>query len=252
MEAITGAASPRAAAELEVEFCGATNVVLPGSSLSFGRLADIVIDDNPYLHRLLGVFVERDGLWWLQNVGSRIVLDVADRGSASIFSIKPGAQSPVPFGEALVRFSAGRSSYEISVRCAVQMEIPERVTPADGEHTITMGNLPMTRDQLRLVLALAEPSLRDPYQRELAIPSNRQAAQRLGWTITRFNRKLDNVCQKLSKRGVPGLHGDIAELATDRRRRLVEYAIASGMVTPGHLVLLDADPPGTTPPAAEP
>ena len=37
------------------------------------------------------------------------------------------------------------------------------------------------------------------------VPTNREAAQVLGWRITRFNRKLDNVCDRLSTAGVGGL-----------------------------------------------
>ena len=93
------------------------------------------------------------------------------------------------------------------------------------------------------VVALAEPALRDPFSRQISVPSNRQAALRLGWTLTRFNRKLDNVCQKLAKLGVPGLHGDLGELAVDRRRRLVEHAIQSGLVDTADLALLDVSEP---------
>ena len=57
------------------------------------------------------------------------------------------------------------------------------------------------------------------------------AAQRLGWTITKFNRKLDNVCEKLAKLGVRGLHGDASRLATSRKARLVEHALATQLVT---------------------
>jgi hypothetical protein len=62
---------------------------------------------------------------------------------------------------------------------------------------------------------------------------------RLGWKLTRFNRKLDNVCQKLAAQGVRGLHGAPGQLASSRRARLVEYAIAVRMVTRDDLVLLD-------------
>jgi hypothetical protein len=34
------------------------------------------------------------------------------------------------------------------------------------------------------------------------LPTSAAAAQRLGWSITRFNRKLDNVCDKLDRQGV--------------------------------------------------
>ena len=60
-----------------------------------------------------------------------------------------------------------------------------------------------------------------------AIPSSTDAAKRLGWTNTKFNRKLDNVCEKFERMGVRGLHGDADRLAANRRARLLEYALAA-------------------------
>jgi hypothetical protein len=61
--------------------------------------------------------------------------------------------------------------------------------------------------------------------------------------MTKFNRKLDNVCQKLKKAGVRGLHGGPDRLASDRRSRLVEYAVSVRLVTASDLRLLDAAAP---------
>ena len=97
----------------------------------------------------------------------------------------------------------------------------------------------MTPDQLRLVLALAEPALRGRARGGTAMPSSGDAAQRLGWTTTKFNRKLDNVCQKLAAQGVRGLHGEPGRLASNRRARLVEYALAVRLVTRDDLALLE-------------
>ena len=62
---------------------------------------------------------------------------------------------------------------------------------------------------------------------------------RLGWTLTAFNRKLDNVCDKLDRMGVQGLRGGPGQVATNRRARLVEYAVTSQDVTRADLALLD-------------
>ena len=71
------------------------------------------------------------------------------------------------------------------------------------------------------------------------LPSSAAAAARLGWPLTTFNRKLDNVCEKLDRIGVKGLRGGPGALATNRRARLVEYAVASRLVTADDLPLLD-------------
>ena len=56
--------------------------------------------------------------------------------------------------------------------------------------------------------------------------------------MTTFNRKLDNVCDKLDKIGVRGLRGVKGNLATNRRLRLVEYAVATRLVSQDDLYLL--------------
>ena len=117
-------------------------------------------------------------------------------------------------------------------------KFPDRPTePAGGNETI--GAVQFTPSQHLLILALAEPLLRNAVRGTSAIPTSAQAAARLGWPITRFNRKLDNVCDKLSRCGVAGLHGNEKRLAVNRRARLVEYAVASLLVEPSQLHLLD-------------
>ena len=58
--------------------------------------------------------------------------------------------------------------------------------------------------------------------------------------MTRFNRKLDNVCDRLARIGVGGLRGGQGRLASNRRARLVEFAVATRLVTRNDLYLLDA------------
>ena len=52
-----------------------------------------------------------------------------------------------------------------------------------------------------------------------SVPTSGQAAERLGWQLTKFNRKLDNVCDKLDRLGVRGLRGGPGKLASNRRAR---------------------------------
>ena len=84
---------------------------------------------------------------------------------------------------------------------------------------------------------MAETTLRDPHA-GADLPTNRAVARRLGWSITKFNRKLDNLCNRFATLGVGGLRGSIDHLATDRRRRLVDHAVESGLVSADELELL--------------
>ena len=53
--------------------------------------------------------------------------------------------------------------------------------------------------------------------------------------MTKFNRKLDNLCARFDRLGVPGLKGDVAGLASNRRERLVDHVITTGIIRPDDL-----------------
>ena len=93
--------------------------------------------------------------------------------------------------------------------------------------------------QKLLILALAEPMLTREGSGMSSVPTSAQASERLGWQLTKFNRKLDNVCDKLDRLGVRGLRGGPGKLASNRRARLVEHAVFSRLVTAEDLPLLD-------------
>lgn len=241
-------AAPRPATTPTIEFCGET-IVVDHQPFTIGRDADLVVDDdNRFLHRQFLALseqplAERGGLWLLANVGGQLTATVSDRDGRLEAFLAPGAYLPLVFDHTVVRFTAGPTTYEFTV------QLPDPAFAAsDVDHNeqgdTTIGRTVMTPDQLRLVLALAEPALIGTGRAGSTLPSSGEAAQRLGWTTTKFNRKLDNVCQKLAAQGVRGLHGEPGRLASNRRARLVEYALAVRLVTRDDLHLLDAaDPP---------
>lgn len=231
--------------ELRVEFCGEEYSATAGHRLTFGRSADIDIDENRFLHRVLGEFRFDNGLWWLHNVGSAIALSLVDDATTSLARIAPGSAMPIAFDASTLRFEAGGASYELSldvVRPPGAGPGAEPVVDASGrpiggggdgmdddaaQRTTTTANLPLTDDQFELLVALARPVMDNAEQ----LPTNRQLAHGLGWTVTRLNRKLDGLCAKYAKAGVSGLHGSTDRLAKDRRTRLAEHAIHSGIVS---------------------
>lgn len=230
--------------ELQIDFVGEIHALTPGDSLTFGRHGDLCVDeDNQYLHRLLGRFEHRSDVWWLVNTGSQIPLVVQDLTSRSQVTLAPGRDMALSFPNAAIQFSAGRQNYEIEVSTGIDDDGDTSVGDADDAPdegaTISIADLPLTDDQKRLIVVLAESVLRSTSV-DIELPTNKAAAHRLGWTITRFNRKLDNVCDRLSKVGVTGLRGNTGSLATDRRTSLVDHAVQSGLVTEADLVLLDS------------
>ena len=221
-----------------IDYVGELYSLEPGDTLEFGRNAQLVIDDNRYLHRRIGRFEYRNNLWMLSNIGRSLYITVLDTQTQSQSIIAPGRQGVLTFTPALVRFRAGRTTYELIVTGA---QMPPSSSDA-SDHTMdtfTFSHYPLTPTQRLLVVALAEETLREPGL-GVRIPNSNQVAGRLNWTITQFNRKLDNVCAKLTKAGIPGLHGAPGALASDRRRNLVEFAIQSGLVDADDLMLLDS------------
>lgn len=225
-----------------IEFCGET-IAVAHQPFTVGRDADLVVDDtNRFLHRRFLSLTRQHDIWLLNNVGDQLTATVSDAGGRLEAFLAPGAVLPIVFEATVVRFTAGPTTYELTIHLPDATFVGSEVGHDERGDT-TIGRVTMTPDQLRLVLALAEPALAGNGRSGTALPSSADAARRLGWTITRFNRKLDNVCQKLAAHGVRGLHGEPGRLASNRRARLVEYALAVRLVTPDDLALLDAADP---------
>ena len=221
-----------------LDFCGEGTHV-DRDTFTIGRDADLVIDDdNRFLHRHFLTLSSRQGVWLLTNVGGQLTATVSDVDGRLEAFLAPGAVLPIVFEQTLVRFTAGPTTYEFMIMLPRPSFAASRVDQADSGDT-TVGRVIMTPDQMRLVLALAEPALRGGNRAATTMPSSADAAQRLAWTTTKFNRKLDNVCQKLAAQGVRGLHGEPGRLASNRRARLVEYALAVRLVTRDDLELLE-------------
>ena len=226
--------------ELTIEFAGEAFTVEPDAVFTVGREGDLAIDDNLFLHRHFLSIENIEGLWLLSNVGSRLAATVTDSGGRVQAWLAPGARLPLVFASTAVIFSAGPTTYELTITVS-EPTFRETQSFEGDDGLSTIGDVPLTHSQRVMILALAEPVLRREGTGMSELPTSAQAAERLGWTLTRFNRKLDNVCDKLDRIGVPGLRGGARSYATNRRVRLVEHAIAARLVTREDLPLLDLE-----------
>ncbi|WP_062210457.1 hypothetical protein [Demequina oxidasica] len=225
-------------AEVTIEFGDVVYDLNGDESVTLGRAADLVVDDNPYLHRRLLQVSADSGVWWLANIGQSIPVSVAtDQGEFQAL-LGPGARLPIVFPRLRVMFTAGPNTYEVAITCHGSL-----LSPADPSDAVagdaTRVPLALTESQKLLVLALAEPMLLNPGHGLTTVPTSAVAAERLGWPVTTFNRKLDAVCEKLDRGGVDGLRGGAGNLASLRKSRLVEYALLARLVSASDLVLLD-------------
>ncbi|HIY23374.1 MAG TPA: hypothetical protein H9837_03565 [Candidatus Brachybacterium merdigallinarum] len=227
------------ASSISVEFCGEWYRVGEGEELTIGREADLnVDDDNPFLHRRFLSIVQVDAMWWLVNIGSRLSATITDGTGTMQAWLAPGAKIPLVFDVTQVVFTAGPTTYDLSVH-AESPDFERTVGADDPVGETTMGSVQLTPSQKLLILALAESMLTREGSGMSSVPTSAQAAKRLGWPLTKFNRKLDNVCDKLDRLGVRGLRGGPGKLASNRRARLVEHAVFSRLVSQEDLPLLD-------------
>lgn len=235
MRGLRGDAEETRTDSLRLEHLGEVRELVPGEDLRFGRSADLEVDDNPFMHRVVGRFVHREGVWWLQNHGTRLRIELIDADSGSVLVAAPGQQVPVLGESFLVRFSAGPTNYEITgTRTGPPLRIDSE-GEVFGTETIDFGSIPLSPEQHLLMVALYESRLRLG-----TIEGNTAMAQRLGWPVTKFNRKLDVICDKLARAGVPGVKGSSGSQAEGRRDALVSYALRLGLVGPNDLDLLRA------------
>lgn len=219
---------------LRIEYCGEWFDARAGEPFTVGREGDLVIDDNPDLESTLLVLTAVGGTWWIESSASTRGVQVSDPGGRVSAELLPGDRVPLVFGPTQVVFAAGRTTYEFTVHG----ELPYIATATSAELRPDRVELPrLTHNQKLLLVVLCERSLRQPGA-VADFPTSAEAAARLGWSLIAFNRKLDNVCDRLDRAGVAGLRGGRGSLATRRRARLIEYAIESRLVTVEDLALL--------------
>lgn len=234
--------NPQRPDELVLDFSGEVHRVSTREVFVIGRGGDLDIDDNPYLHRRFLVLSHDNGLWWIANDGSRLSATLTDGDGLVQSRLAPGARMPIVFPHIILTFSAGPTTYEIDLVTAGEDRFTGIVGSGGSTGQTTIGVTPMTKSQLLLILALSEPVLKRAGTGAAEIPSSAHAAARLGWPLTKFNRKLDNVCEKLDRVGVRGLRGGRAEgAASNRRTALVEHAVSTLMVTAEDLPKLDEE-----------
>lgn len=232
--------------DLFLEFCGDELVVTQGQTLTFGRAADLVVDsDNVHLHRTLGCFASDGRTWFLHNLGRFIPIRIVDLVGTSRIEVGPGDQVPISFEEFSVQFTAGTARYEVLGALSEYTRL--ELGLADPSDTVEFAKVPLNAEQRLLVVCLAEPLLRGDEDWTAHMASNKEVAERLGWTTTKFNRKLDYLCKRLAEQGVAGMQGRADRLATARRQRLVEVLVETGAVGPEDLVVL----PPANPAAAD-
>jgi hypothetical protein len=194
------------------------------------------IDSNRFLHRCTGRFIEDAGFWWVENTTDATPFHVRCGGFTAL--VPAGDRLALTHPTTTIGFTAGPCSYQVVVHLDdLPPDPPPAATPPGDETDADPRQLiELTTEQRLLAAVLAEPRLRGTGRE---IPSNETAAARLGWSQTKFNRKLDWLCERLRRAGVQGMKERDGGRAIGRRARLVDHLLDRGLIGEAELELLD-------------
>ena len=195
--------------------------ILPGQILTFGRSAECTITlpaADCGVSRSAGSLVFERGTWWLRNDSSSSVLYVSgDRGFR--VDLPPGMRAPVQQWHAKIRLQGVLGSYTLRLRLPDLDDVPEQDLgtgqggriPASptGEHLVTSTRRrPPLSGSDRLILAARFEDYLDWRHTGPAAPrSAKETAERIGWQAHTVAKRCENIRDRYSRLGVPGLRG---------------------------------------------
>lgn len=224
--------------------------VRPGHTVTFGRGPECSIKlpaGDRGLSRTAGSLSFCDGIWWLRNDSSSSLLYLSgDRGFRA--DLPPGMRLPVQEWHAKVRLQGVLADYTLRLRLPDLDDISDiegrpgqasrapagSPTAGTAGHSVTSTRrrVPLT-DSDRLVLAARfEEYLKWRHVGAPAPRSAKDAAERIGWQPHTVAKRCENIRDRYSRLGVPGLRGPRAleelaallistgELTADDLRRL--------------------------------
>jgi predicted component of type VI protein secretion system len=225
--------------------------IRPGQILTFGRSAEctITLPADRGVSRSAGSLVFEQGTWWLRNDSSSSVLYVSgDRGFR--VDLPPGMRAPVQQWHAKIRLQGVLGSYMLRLRLPGLDDMPEQDPEAGqgeriaasptGEHLVTSTRRrpPLSGSDRLILAARFEDYLNWRHTGPATPRSAKETAERIGWQAHAVAKRCENIRDRYSRLGVPGLRGPRAleelamllistgELAANDLRRLPSRATA--------------------------
>lgn len=222
--------------ELTVRFVG--EVYKPDAELTFGRHADLTLDENNFLHRRAGRFRLRDGTWWLENVGGRLRLTMVS-SDGSLLDLQPGSSSPLLGDSGEVSVTAGPTRYSLEYELQrIQMAITDSASyRISGADTMTYGPI-LTPRETDFVVVMAQGRLTG---RLGPIPSHGEIAEIWGVSAKTVDNTLQRLRTKLRSQNINSVTSS---------ETLIEYLVTQGLVSMADLEWACLDGPEGPRPAA--
>ncbi|MFN8050592.1 MAG: hypothetical protein U0Q22_04085 [Acidimicrobiales bacterium] len=245
---------------LELAGDGWSRCLESGDRVRFGRGGsvddddvELVVHDDPRLHRHCGTIDVDDDGWSVANTGRWLRVRVVSLDRAGFDDLRPGDRLRVPWRSARVEIHVGERCHAFTARFTSEAEAcgppSDGALSGDGDGDVGTAapvRLDRAAGYFRALVALCEPQLRDPSSTEVA--TDLQIALRLnGLSIeTRrvsgkaIERRLDQCRVRFGLKEYDHAGFAAGLERRDARRRLVEAAILSGTVSADDLQVLAA------------
>ena len=202
-------------------------------SLSFGRNAELALDENNrFMHRITGEFRWNGLVWWLHNLGSSTRLLVFGTNGARI-DLPPGTECALPMPAGSVSFVAGPTPYQLLYR-ADEPVVSTRPIDAPGDATVDFGTTLTDRETIYLT-TFALGRLRGSSATLLSYADVAQV-----WGVS--EKTIDNTLQR-----VRGRLKDEGVRNTETLDGLVNHLLAHGRIGLATLHEIEDAHPGVLP-----
>ena len=238
---------------LEIRTPDGNHSVPAGEQCSFGRgldIVDLVLTDDPRVHRHVGTAVVDDAGWTLHNDGRWLHLRVTalDRRASDV--LEPGAALRVPWNRARVDIVVGTDTIGFEAYhhgLARPAARPLAVETGDARTAIPV-EISRNSGAFRALLALCEPRLAEartearaetlPTNQAIALRLNRSGVEERRVTAKTVERRLDYCRRRLGLKAGPDEGGQLGVDYRAARHQLVDAAVMAGLVAAADLELL--------------
>lgn len=166
--------------------------------ITFGRSADVIIDDNPFMHRIAGAFVSMHGVWMLQNEGAATSLSLVDDTGRRV-NLPPGARAALTSGHGSVRWRSGHDDYRVDFVVESPPESPPNGAAAPGPATATLVP-PLTGREIDFMVTMARHLLVGSAR---PVPTYAEVAHVWKVSTKTVDNTIQNLKAKLAAAGMP-------------------------------------------------
>jgi hypothetical protein len=219
----------------------------PGETFTFGRApaSSAVLPPDRGLSRRAGSFGYQDGSWWVLNESASSLLYLSGDLGFRV-DLPPGMRAPLQQWHIKIRLHGVLGDYVLRLRLPDLDDEPEPAEPdakpssrgvaPESMVTSTHDQLTLNDDDRLVLTARFEEYLT---WRHTGVPAPRSAAEtaeRIGWQPHTVTKRCENIRNRYSRIGVPGLRGPRA------LEELVRLLISTGVLTADDLRRLPARP----------